>query len=387
MKDKIGLVTAHHVTNYGALLQSYAMQQVIKTFGFKTEIIDYKAFRLRRGINLYISLIPFLWNQFKDSRKLKKINSQRQLDQLHKENRVKRIEKKKKFEESKLENIKVYEGIDALRKASESCDAVLIGSDQMWTPGTSFTAYQSLRFVKKGIRKISYATSLGVSQYPRYCYDSARDMWKSFDFLSVREQQGADIIKEISPETKVKVVCDPTYLLTKQQWNEKIPVKKLSSEKYVLCYFLGNSDQQMMMARDYAKLKGVKCYTILSDESECSCDTTFADKLITGASVEDFINWIRGAECVITDSFHGLAFSVINEKDFFIFYRRKIGVGGHRNARIDNILDMWKLQDRLILPEKNEIPDLPSINYGIVNTLVENKRRDSYEYLKEALTF
>lgn len=386
MKDKIGLVTAHSVTNYGALLQSFAMQQVIESMGFNTEIIDYNANRFRRGIKFFWGLFPFFWNNYKESRE-KKRKQNVALDTIHQENKVGRKQRKREFEESRLKNINVYHGIDALTDASKSCKAVLIGSDQMWLPGVSFGNYQSLRFAAEGVRRISYATSLGVSEYPTYCNQSAADMWKGIDFLSVREEQGRNIIQNICPGLNVEVVCDPTYLLTKAQWEEKILKKKMSDERYVLCYFLGNSEQQMAMAAEYAKTKGVKCYTILSDESQNSIDTTFADKVITSASVEDFINWIRGAECVITDSFHGLAFSVINERDFFIFYRKRTDALAHRNARIDNILNMWGLEDRLVLSDSEKIPESSQIDYDKVTARVNAKRAQSLDFLTKALTF
>lgn len=387
MKGKIGLVTAHTSTNYGALLQSYATQQTIEDLGFETEIIDYQATRFRRGIKFYWGLLPFFFNSLKESYKRKKQNKIKILDEIHIRNKEERKKVRQDFEHSMLKNIKKYYGYTALKKSSKYCKAVLIGSDQMWPPGTSFGSYLSLRFVQSGVRRISYATSLGVSRYPKYCYKSASDMWKKIDFLSVREEQGRDIILNICPDLSVKVVCDPTYLLSRKKWEEKIPCKIMSNEKYILCYFLGNSDKQKDMAARYANKKGLKCYTILSDESESPSDTTFADRIIIGASVNDFVNWIRGAECVITDSFHGLAFSVINEKQFFIFYRRRDDVKAHRNSRIDNILKMWQLENRFVPNEASDIQDIEPIDYNNVTQLVENKRVYSLEYLKNALTF
>lgn len=385
--NKIGLVLAHNVTNYGALLQAYATQQMVEKMGFETEIIDYKAYKFRRGVKFYWGLIPFFWNRIKDGRRQKRQNLPNESDEIHQFNKKERRKRKQEFEETRLKNICVYQGYEALREASKSCKAVLIGSDQCWLPGVSFGNYQSLRFAEKEVRKISYATSLGVSEYPRYCFGSARNMWEDIDFLSVREEQGKRIIQTVCPGLSVKVVCDPTYLITKKDWEEKIPVKEMSDEKYILCYFLGNSEKQMEMAAEYAKRKGFKCYTILSDESENNIDTTFADKVITGAPVEDFINYIRGAECVITDSFHGLAFSVINEKQFYVFYRKRDETKQNRNSRIDNILKMWDIEVRLVFNDQETISDLPNIDYSHVGKLVNDKRVESINFLSKALTF
>lgn len=387
MKEKIGLVIAHGNTNYGAMLQGYATQQVIEDMGYETEIIEYKARKYRRGLKFFWGLIPFFWNKYKESREKKKLSVSDDMDAFHLQNKKERKLRMAEFEKSRLNNIKQYHGYEALKDASKSCKAVLIGSDQMWLPGVSFGNFQSLRFVDKGVHRVSYATSLGVSEYPSYCYGSARDMWKRFDSLSVREEQGKKIVQSVCHGLPVKVVCDPTYLLTKEQWELKIPSKKMTDEKYVLCYFLGNSEKQMQMAAEYAKTKGLKCYSILSDESMNSIDATFADKTIVGASVEDFVNWIRGAECVITDSFHGLAFSVINEKQLYIFYRQRLDAKASRNSRIDNILKMWQIENRFVPTDATSITESKAIDYGNVNKMVADKRRESMEFLSEALNF
>lgn len=384
MKELIGLVLAHHVTNYGALLQAYAVQQAVESLGFATEIIDYKANRFRRGIKFDFGLFAWFYNSYKNSRKKKKTEP---LDEIHLLNKAERKKRFTEFNSERLQNRHTYNGIKAIRKAARHCKAVLIGSDQMWLPGTSFGNYQSLRFVPNDIRTISYATSLGVSQYPKYCYRSARDMWENIDYLSVREQQGKDIIQTVCNQLPVEVVCDPTYLFNKEEWERHIPKKSMTNEKYVLCYFLGNSDMQQRMAKQYAEQRGLKCYSILSDESVSSIDTTFPDKVITGASVDDFVNWIRGAECLITDSFHGLAFAVINNKDFYIFYRKRDEARVNRNARIDNILNMWQCEDRLVENDVEQIKHLPPIDYDKVNALVDAKREMSWSFLRSALTF
>ena len=280
-------------------------------------------------------------------------------------------------------------GYTRLADLGKKYDAVLVGSDQNWLPGFSFGNFTSLRFVPDNVRKISYATSLGVSDYPKYCWPSSRKAWSRIDFLSVREQQGADIIKQVcGPDSSVQVVVDPTYLLTKTQWEGLIPIEKKSDQKYVFCYFLGNDDNSKKIARQFADEKHLKLVSVLSTESFSDIDKTFADRIVRESSPEDFVNWIRGAEYVFTDSFHGTAFSVINEKQFFIFYRKRAETSS-RNSRIDNILGKWGLKDRLILPGVQDVDfsSLTSIDYEKVNVLVSKEREKSLTFLKEALRF
>lgn len=384
---KIGLVLSYKETNYGAQLQAYATQVVVDSLGLTTEIIDYIPKKSDRQIVLSPGLFRFLYNRFKYVRKYKKHTESD--DSLFIKNKKERIEQYKLFIQRRMHSIVQCIGYTDLATMGKSYDAVLIGSDQKWLPGFSFTNVSSLRFVPDNVRKISYATSLGVSEYPKYCWPTSRKAWKRIDFLSVREQQGADIIKQVcGPDIPVQVVVDPTYLLTKQQWEELIPVEKKSEDKYVFCYFLGNDDNSKLIARKFADERKFKLVSVLSKESYSPLDQTYADELVIGDTPEDFINWIRGAEYVFTDSFHGTAFSVINEKQFFIFYRKRAEATS-RNSRIDNILCKWGLKDRLILPGIQDVDPtaLKDIDYEKVNTLVGKEREKSLAFLKEALHF
>lgn len=384
---KIGLVLSYKETNYGAQLQAYATQVMVEALGHTTEIIDYSPKKGDRHIVLCRGLLTYLYQQFLFKRKAKKHTTSN--DPLFLKNKEERITQYHQFIERRLHNIVKVSGYTALAARGKEYDAVLVGSDQKWAPGFSFGNMISLRFVPDDVRKISYATSLGVSEYPKYCWPTSRKAWKRIDFLSVREQQGADIIKQVcGPDTPVQVVVDPTYLMTKTQWEELIPVEKKSEQKYVFCYFLGNDDTSKQIARQFADEKKLKLVSVLSKESYSPIDQTFADELVIGNTPEDFINWIRGAEYVFTDSFHGTAFSVINEKQFFIFYRKRAEATS-RNSRIDNILGKWGLKDRLVLPGVQDIvfSTLKDIDYEKVNTLVGQEREKSLAFLKEALHF
>ena len=383
----IGLVLSYKETNYGAQLQAYATQVMVEAFGHKTEIIDYSSIKGDRHIVLCRGLLRFLYQQFLSKKRVNKHTSS--TDSLFLKNKRERQEQYKLFIDRRLHNIVDIKGYSKLAAQGKRYDAVLIGSDQKWLPGFSFGNFTSLRFVPDNVRKISYATSLGVSDYPKYCWPTSRKVWKRINFLSVREQQGADIIKQVcGPEIPVQVVVDPTYLMTKSQWEELIPIEKKSEQKYVFCYFLGNDDTSKQIAREFADENKLKLVSVLSKESYSPIDQTYADELVIGNTPEDFINWIRGAEYVFTDSFHGTAFSVINEKQFFIFYRKRAEAIS-RNSRIDNILSKWGLKDRLVLPGAQDVDlsALKDIDYEKVNTLVGKEREKSLAFLKEALHF
>ena len=260
---------------------------------------------------------------------------------------------------------------------------MLVASDQVWLPDVAVSNFFTLRFAAPGVRRISYATSLGVSTYPNYAKKPAGEFWKEIDYLSVREQKGKEIIQSIV-NVPVEVVADPTYLFTKEEWEALIQPERVVEEGYVLCYFLGDSESIKQYARKFAEDKNLRVVSILSDECN-SDDSKYADEVLIGKSVEDFVNLIRNAEYVLTDSFHGLAFSVINQKQVLVFYRKRLDVKESRNSRIDNIVRSWGIEDRLIRePQKLNIPTI-DIDYNEVSLRVEELRASSLAFLDRAL--
>ena len=384
-RKKIGLLLALG-TNYGALLQSYATQQILEKMGYDTYIIVYKGSRIdiiRNGFKsvLYYSFSHF-WN--KGYKKPKQ-----DLDAIHLDNRMKRINVQQCFIRERFNNILTITNYTQLVDFSQSLDAVIIGSDQKWLPPAMFSVIGSLCFVPNGIKRISYATSLGVSDYPKYFWSQARKVWRRMDSISVREEHGKRLIRRICGNVPVQVVCDPTYLFTKKEWEQLIPVKRLEEERYVLCYFLGTDRVLFDIARRIALRKNLKLLSILTCEVAVEGDDAFPDMLITGASPEDFVNLVRGAEFVLTDSFHGTAFSVINEKQFYLFYPQRDYLSLSRNSRLDNIVKMWGIEDRLIV-DKNidwDKCDSTQIDYRVVTPRVLAMRKESLGFLKNALCF
>lgn len=382
---KVGLLLAQG-TNYGALLQSYATQQIVKKLGYETCILNYRSSRY----DILMNDLGVIWHLL-NTRLSKKNNKKpiQNLDELHLLNKQGRKNAQEKFLKERFDNRLTFSEFNKLKDYCKQLCAVLIGSDQSWLPGSMFNVMPSMRFVPEGVRRISYSTSLGVSEYPKYCWKTARKVWKKMDFLSVREEQGKNIIKQICGDIPVQIVCDPTYLFTKQEWEEMIPVTSLENDKYVLCYFLGTDTKLFEVARNFAKAKGLKLLSILTCEVCTDGDATFADRTIIGACPEDFVNYIRGAEYILTDSFHGTAFSVINEKQFFLFYPKREYLKQSRNSRLDNIVKMWHLESRLIKDNfiDWETTDIPTIDYAITTKLVMSKRSESLDFIAKALTF
>lgn len=381
---KVGLCLAYSGTNYGQNLQAYATQYVIDSYGFITEIIDYRSGQ-NKGLTLSYATLVVASKKASNLilRRITKREKKQQLDNQHLLNAAERKKQADLFRKQRLHGFVRCDGIKQLQKKSCEYAAVVVGSDQIWLPGVAVTNFYTLRFAAPGVTRISYATSMGVSSYPTWAKKPAAEFWKKIDFLSVREQQAKEII-QATCNADVKMVADPTYLLTKEQWIECIPLRKVVEDGYVLCYLLGNSASIKAFCRRFADEKKLRLVGIMSDECN-SNDADYCDEVIIGKGPEDFINLIRNANYVMTDSFHGLAFSIINEKQFSVFYRKREDTKESRNSRIDNIVKMWGVEKNLIAnPQEAEIM-CPNIDYQAVNQRREQLRAESLAFLEAAL--
>ena len=381
MSKKIGLSLAFKGTNYGMLLQAYATQVLLEKLGFETEIIDFIG-----GARLPIwnlrSFLLRLDGLLARRRAIKAKVDEPSPSKQHIINFELRCSKGDDFRAQRLHNIVKISTLEELRRRSESYVAVLVGSDQLWGPHAAGSFFRTLRFATVGVVRISYSTSLGVDKYPWYAKKLAADFWNQIHFLSVREKQGAAIIKDASGRD-AKVVLDPTYLLTAEEWNELIPVERTIPERYALCFFLGHNNAAKNAAKEYADSRGLKLVAIMSSEA-VDDDSPFADEVLVGQSPEEFMNLVRFADAVFTDSFHGFAFSVINKREVFLYYRVRKGTRS-RNSRIDNIVDLLQMQDRLIVDSTRSVIDFTPIDYEAVTRRIAELREDSMNFLTTAL--
>ena len=382
MAKNIGLCIAYKNSNYGTLLQAFATQHIIEKLGCNTEIINYVP-GWDRGLifspeSVVYELIHKTKQKITSIKENKKEKTTVQVENIKQRNEI-----GSKFCKNHLHNIVRINGKSDLIRESRKYDVVMVGSDQMWDPTAGFFYFYSLMFVAEGVKRVSYATSLGVDRYPWYVYRQAKRFLKRIDYLSVREKQGAEIIKKVSGRD-AKVVLDPVYLISKNEWETIIPYQdNMNGEPYVLSYFLGDNPKMKKMAYEFAHKNGLKVISILSDEVLAD-DRNVTDYSLTNQTPEEFVNLIRNAEFIFTDSFHGFAFSVINEKQVFVTYRVRKNLKS-RNSRIDNILSLLSLEDRLIFANSDTKRLNNMIDYSCTTRKLVTLRDHSLFFLKTAL--
>lgn len=344
---KIKTITCHHVYNYGASLQAYALQHYLETLGHEVEIIDFNPWfhcdrynpfwmpknAIGRAAQI-IKILPFMryiWYPYK----------------AYKGGMFKTWGRKAAFDKFEKEYyhltpIKYYSS-EQLQKKPPRADIYVAGSDQIWNTfsenGKEPGYY--LDFGKESIKRISYAASLATSTIKEEYKVFIKEKLARFNAISVRESTGAKLLADLGIDN-ISVVLDPVFLLDKSEWQQlslKGNLYGLSYESYVLVYdFLGNDENMISFVKAYAKEKSLKIVSI-NDFSE----RDYADININNAGPLEFLALINNAACVVASSFHATAFSVILEKEFYTFNLK----GYNNSSRMLDLLSSIGLQERM----------------------------------------
>ena len=381
---KIGICACYNTKNYGSMLQSLATGKKIKDLGYDYEFIRYTR---KPAIDLVIRSIGRIPERvhgkivnIERKKKLKKYPEAAQ--GIAKRNRCFDTFMNQTFTSMSPR----YDTMPELKKAAVDYSAVLVGSDQLWRPEGYTTSFYNLMFVPDNVPKIAYATSFGVSQIPESKKKIAKQFLSRMDYISVRELRASEMIKELI-DRDVPTVVDPTLLFTGEEWNSIIPQKKIIDEKYIFCYLLGSNPQHREWVNELKKITGYKIVTIPFLDEFVESDMTFGDYQIFDAGPAEFVNLIRNAEYVCTDSFHGSVFSILNHKQFVTFNRFSNESKNSRNSRIESLLTQTGLQKRRMTSSDQHIYEVieQKIDYDLVEKKLTEMRAKSVNYLENAL--
>ncbi len=379
---RIGLAVCYDTKNFGSQLQVLATVRKIEELGYETEIIRYKkkwtpAFVLQSVPRLFN--VPFIRAKLSTIIKNRKIKKYPDIQK----NVFIRNERFKQFVDVHFQNLSTpYAGWENLvRQSGKKYDAFLCGSDQLWLPHNLGSHFYTLEFAPEDKPKIAYATSFGVSCIPKYQKKNTAKYLKRFQFLSTREITGQKIIEELIGR-KVQVVCDPTLLFKAEEWNRFIPARRVVSEPYIFCYFLGTNTEHRKLAKSFGSQMGLKLVTCPFLDHFVMTDLVFGDIQLFDMDSADFVNLIRHAEYILTDSFHGSVFSILYHKKFMTFNRFLEGTDS-RNSRIDSLCTLLGLNERRYSGNVQDIEN--DINFDQVDRKLEVMREDSIGYLKKAL--
>ena len=296
---KIGIITFQRAYNYGAVLQAYALCKTLNELGYTCEVIDYHNARFENDYRKITVL---------KSKSLREFVSAL----VHGKTRNAKRKAFIDFVESEVGISRKEYFTDNIKEANSEYEVFITGSDQVWNfdlSGNDETYL--LKFIPEKDKKGAYAPSIGKTELTESEYSKLQAI-KDFGYLSARENTASDIIENITGNKPV-LVPDPVFLLSKEEWREKEEKYKGIPEKYVLIYKFADNDKKMtQFAYDYAKRNN--CEIVIVQSSLKNADGA---KVVRDASPGEFLWLIDNAQCVVTNSFHGTAFSILFGKEFY----------------------------------------------------------------------
>lgn len=352
---KIAIATLNGYFNYGNRLQNYALQEFLNSLGFNVQTIRFN----RDKKNKYKSHLS----------KVKKLVTNPSAYSIEKKRHEVFIDFSNKYI---AETERIFNMEDDLTHLDLEFDYFVVGSDQVWNPSMNrVSSFFFLDFAEER-KRIAYAPSFGISKLPDDVISHYQKWIKEIPYLSVREDDGAKLIKDLTGR-EVGVLVDPTLLLTKEKWiNVSKAAKKKPAGEYLLTYFLGEIPKEYKkQINEIANVRGLKIIN-LGDKNE-------KDTYQTGPS--EFIDYINDCSVFCTDSFHGAVFSILMEKPFIV-YERKGTVSMY--SRIDTLLNKFDLSERKSYDiEINQ--KVFEMDYSHVTPILEAERQKSIDFLRNSL--
>lgn len=364
---KVAVITRHAVANYGSLLQAMATQEIVKRIGHDCEIIDYirddESYKKRE-----VTLLKRKPNWYNNPVKRFLYLALRQPES---------ILAGKKFEKDQdryLIRTKRYTAPEQLEEDKPKADVYLTGSDQVWGPvedGTYDSSY-CLSFTDENDKRIAYAASFGHTEMTDELLRYYSRWLSRYDHIAVREDSAVSMLEDMN--IKAQQVLDPTLLLEAKDWDEF--TAKQPKKKYILVYQLHNDKKLGEYAEKVSKAKGLPLVRISATFHQISRP----GKFVYAPDIGKFLSYIKNAECMITDSFHGTAFA-INFNTPFV----EVLPNNNTGSRNMSILKLTGLSNRILINDNDvELANEP-IDFSHANYVLSQKRTESIQILKDMI--
>ena len=356
----IGICTFHYAHNYGAMLQAFALKTYLEGYGHSVVMVDRRSNDLTPWNPKPIKGLSFkaivLYPKY-----LAKWFLPAYLTKRRRENKF------ESFKKEYLDN-RPYD-------SRERLDAIIYGSDQIWSKFEY--GFDDVFWGKQGSNtdiKIAYAASMGIVNIADEDENYIKTALDSFAAVSVREEdlRKALIDRHLVPHDKLALVIDPTFLISADRW-KSISKKRLVKEPYLLFYDFQIDEKTTEIAHHIAEQKQLRLVRITDGVVSVSKDK---DYFATAGPLE-FISLFHYADFVVSSSFHGTAFAIINNKQFYV---RQVW----NKERVRSLLDSLGLIDRFI----NGIDDVnlaDMIDYQAVEEVIMQKRKESDAFLQKSL--
>ncbi|HAT4246482.1 TPA: polysaccharide pyruvyl transferase family protein [Clostridium perfringens] len=348
---KIGILTFHRAVNYGAVLQTYALQTHLNKNGCSANIINYMCPKIENDYSL---------NFFKKNTLKEKMNFLFGIIWSYKRKCI-----FKQFRDEYLIETKEAFSSEDMMRLGDNLDVAIVGSDQVWQE--SLTNNDLTFFLKDFPKCIKFSYAASFLKNGNDFNKNKLELLNSFRSISVREEENELLLK--GKLTKdIKTVCDPVLLLEENDWKQFISNTPRESKNYVLVYYVVKSEEMLKYAEKLAKERNCELIVITT-----SLKKLVKAKYYRAISPVKFVELFYNADVVVTSSFHGVAFSVIFNKDLYTpYYLTK----GKENLRVINLLNRLGIQNRYF--------DLESLsNEKIDYNLVNEKKKKFIDFSKD----
>lgn len=373
---KVAIVNRTNLKNYGSVLQVYALYEAVKNLGYDVEVIwetgslskNYD-FRLNKIVSTCLKLLThpsLIKSTFSSLRYVQKnVISEKtvQLFEHFVNNHIKR-----KFYPSNMMNE---------NDVGVIYDKFICGSDQIWCTTTLYIdPLMYLQFVPQK-KRIAYAPSLGRDYIPNYSKREMKLYITDIPHVSVREYLGQKLIRELTGRN-VPVVLDPTLLISREKW-DTIKIIHNHFDDYILCYFLSTPTKETQQKiLNFIKKKGKAVIALNSRFDFFENEVTV---LYPDCGPQEFIGYISNADYILTDSYHGMLFSIIYQRQF-LSIAREYGEFDQSSRQL-SVLEMFDLKDRYCTSKDAINEDI--IDYEVVKKKMSFEKKKSLQYLKIAL--
>jgi hypothetical protein len=365
---KIDIITLHRAQNYGSVLQAFALQKQIEKLGHQAYILDYYPERYTNK-----GLLKRLKN--KSSRFNNPLVLLIAKLLIYPSYLKKGIQFNKFMHYLNLEKPSFATNEEGMGRFTDA-DAYCAGSDQIWNSHWNEGVEKALflDFVPKGKLCLSYAASIGLSNIPANEIDETKLLLDKFEFLSLREDKGVELVRELGRTDAVQCL-DPTLLMSKEEWSLYAD-DSYKGKEYVLTYNLHHDPEIDKCAKAIAS----KYHLQIRNISYNWHDIVRHGHLDWCPTVEGFLGLIKNAKYVVADSFHATAFSIIFEKPFVVITPEVA------SSRLSSLLKMLGLDDHNI----NKFTSLKvieqPIDYIRVKSIIVTKQRESISFLNKVFT-
>ena len=371
---RIGILTLPLHTNYGGILQAYALQTVLERMGHQVVILD-RPFH-RNGLTFCMKVKAY------PKRLIKKYLLRRKNVRIFQEEYIDKVQPiVEKYTRMFIHKyLHIRKVADMWTLSEHDFDMLVVGSDQVWRPTSHVSIYNSyLDFAERwNVKRMAYAASFGTDnwEYTSVEAEKCKHLVQLFDKVTVREKSGVGLCLE-KFGIHADFVLDPIMLLDSKDYMHLFDDDKASTDKHILLvYILDMNEEKKALVNRIAKQKQLIPLFVNSEVENLQANL---EKRIQ-PPVE---NWLKGfyeADFVITDSFHACVFSILFNKPFVVYGNKSRGL-----ARFSSLLSTFHLENRFI-SSAEEYKELPDIDFVSVNKVLNQMRDTSIKYLKQECT-